>query len=60
MAAQKLGEAVYAEAQAAGGGQAAGAESAEPSGGAGGAGKSGGGEDKVVDAEYTEVKDKNS
>jgi molecular chaperone DnaK len=51
-AAQKLGEAMYAQAQAAAG-QGGGAGGP---GGAGGAGPAG--DEKVVDAEYTEVKDK--
>jgi molecular chaperone DnaK len=56
-ASQKLGEKVYGDAQAAGGPGAAGA------GGAGAGGHAGGGEAKkdegdVVDAEFTEVKDK--
>jgi molecular chaperone DnaK len=42
---QKLGEAMYAQGQ-------------EQAGGAGGAEAKGGGEEKVVDAEYTEVKDR--
>jgi len=54
MASQKLGEKIYAQQQAAGGGAQGGGESA--------AGGSGGGEKKddgdVVDAEFTEVKDK--
>jgi molecular chaperone DnaK len=50
-ASQKLGEAMYAQSQAQGGG---GGEA----GGAGGAGAQGGHEEKVVDAEYTEVKDR--
>ena len=51
-ASQKLGEAMYAQSQGqAGGGAGAGA--------AGGAGTQGGdNEEKVVDAEYTEVKDR--
>ena len=55
--AQKLGEAMYAQAQAAAGAAGAGA-------GAGGAGEGAGarehkeGDEKVVDAEYTEVKDR--
>ena len=52
-ASQKLGEAMYAQAQAQGG---------QPGSGGGGAGPSGeagkSGEEKVVDAEYTEVKDR--
>ncbi len=50
-ASQKLGEAMYAQSQAQGGPQAGGAQ---------GAGGEGGGsnEEKVVDAEYTEVKDR--
>ena len=47
-ASQKLGEAMYAKAQA---------ETQAAGGGAEGEGK-GSGEEKVVDAEYTEVKDK--
>jgi molecular chaperone DnaK len=50
--AQKLGEAMYAQAQA-----AAGAGAAEGGAGAG-AGASKEGDEKVVDAEYTEVKDR--
>jgi molecular chaperone DnaK len=57
-AAQKLGEIMYAQAQGAAGGQPGGGA---PGGGAG-AGAAGGaskeGEEKVVDAEYTEVKDR--
>jgi molecular chaperone DnaK len=52
-AAQKLGEAIYASAQPQQGAQAS---SAEPGGGGGGGG--GKGDEKVVDAEYTEVKDR--
>jgi molecular chaperone DnaK len=52
-ASQKLGEAMYAQAQAQGGGAGA---AGGPGAGAGGA--QGGNEEKVVDAEYTEVKDK--
>jgi len=55
---QKLGEAMYAkaqaEAQAAGGGGAGGGAGGAGAGGAG----SGGGDEKVVDAEFTEVKDR--
>jgi len=47
--AQKLGEAMYAQAQAAAGAAGAGGE---------GAGAAKEGEEKVVDAEYTEVKDR--
>jgi molecular chaperone DnaK len=47
-ASQKLGEAMYAKAQA---------ETQAAGGSADGEGK-GSGEEKVVDAEYTEVKDK--
>jgi molecular chaperone DnaK len=57
-ASQKLGEAMYAQSQQQGGGAAGGGQ---PGGGAsGGAGAQGGGndEEKVVDAEYTEVKDR--
>jgi molecular chaperone DnaK len=50
-ASQKLGEAMYAQGQ----GQP-GAEGGAPGGAGGGEGK--GGEEKVVDAEYTEVKDR--
>jgi molecular chaperone DnaK len=49
-ASQKLGEAMYAQSQAQGGAAGGGA------GPAGGEAK--GGDEKVVDAEYTEVKDK--
>jgi molecular chaperone DnaK len=53
-ASQKLGEAMYAQAQ-----QAAGAQGGGEAGGAQGAGNAGAGdEEKVVDAEYTEVKDR--
>jgi molecular chaperone DnaK len=48
--AQKLGEAMYAQAQAAQGG--------EEHAGAGAGPSKGGGDEKVVDAEYTEVKDR--
>jgi molecular chaperone DnaK len=47
-ASQKLGEAMYAKAQA---------EAQGPAGGDKGSGGDKGGEEKVVDAEYTEVKD---
>ena len=52
-ASQKLGEAMYAQSQ--GGG-----EGAAPGGGGASGGAQGGGanEEKVVDAEYTEVKDR--
>jgi molecular chaperone DnaK len=54
-ASQKLGEAMYAQAQQAAGQQGGGGEA----GGAQNAGNAGGGdEEKVVDAEYTEVKDR--
>jgi molecular chaperone DnaK len=53
-ASQKLGEAMYAQGQGAGAGAGSGAEGA---GGAGGA-QGGNNEEKVVDAEYTEVKDR--
>jgi molecular chaperone DnaK len=49
-ASQKLGEAMYAQSQAQGGAQAGGAQ--------GGGGEGGSSEEKVVDAEYTEVKDR--
>jgi molecular chaperone DnaK len=49
-ASQKLGEAMYAQGQGQPGGEGAGQ-------GAGGGGDKGG-EEKVVDAEYTEVKDR--
>jgi molecular chaperone DnaK len=53
-ASQKLGEAMYAQAQGQGGGP--GGPGPAPSGDAGGGEK--GGDEKVVDAEYTEVKDR--
>jgi molecular chaperone DnaK len=53
-ASQMLGEAMYAQGQGAGAGAGSGAEGA---GGAGGA-QGGNNEEKVVDAEYTEVKDR--
>jgi molecular chaperone DnaK len=60
-AAQKLGEIMYAEAQAKSEAAGAGAAGAGPTG-AGGGGSAGGDagkkEETVVDAEYTEVKDK--
>jgi molecular chaperone DnaK len=58
-ASQKLGEAMYAQAQAeagAAGGPGGGAAGAGAAGGGGGEAK--GGEEKIVDAEYTEVKDR--
>ena len=55
--AQKLGEAMYAQAQAAQGGAQEGAAQGHESHGAK-AQSSGGGDEKVVDAEYTEVKDR--
>jgi molecular chaperone DnaK len=57
-ASQKLGEAMYAQAQAEAG--AAGGPGAGAGGGgqAGGGGDAKGGEEKIVDAEYTEVKDR--
>jgi len=56
-AAQKLGETMYADAQAAAGGAAGGG--GNPGGAAGGSGgASKDGEEKVVDAEFTEVKDR--
>jgi molecular chaperone DnaK len=67
-AAQKLGEKVYADQAKAQGDGAAGGPQGQPGGGAApGAGGGGGGqpqekevEGNVVDAEYTEVKDKKS
>ncbi len=61
-ASQKLGEKVYADAQAAAG-AAAGADAADPgaagaTGGGGNAQSPKAGDDDVVDAEFTEVKDK--
>ncbi len=53
-AAQKLGEAMYAQAQA--GGDGGGPPGGAPGGGGGGA--NAGNDEKVVDAEYTEVRDK--
>ncbi len=50
-ASQKLGEAMYADSQKTAGQQ-------EPAAGDAGAGPGGGGDEKVVDAEYTEVKDR--
>jgi molecular chaperone DnaK len=58
MASQKLGEKIYADAQAKGG--AAGAEAQEPAGGSEGGERERTVEGEVVDAEYTEVKDKKS
>ncbi len=55
-AAQKLGETMYADAQAAAGGAAPGGGGNAAGGGGGGASKDG--EEKVVDAEFTEVKDR--
>ena len=55
-ASQKLGEKVYADAQAAAGASAAGAETAAGAAGAGAKAKPA--DDDVVDAEFTEVKDK--
>jgi molecular chaperone DnaK len=58
-AAQKLGEMMYAEAQQAAGAAGGPGGGGAPGGGAGGAGAGGGKhEEKVVDAEYTEVKDR--
>jgi molecular chaperone DnaK len=54
-AAQKLGEAIYASQQAAGAQTGAGAEGGAQGGKAAGGGKA---DENVVDAEYTEVKDK--
>ncbi|MDE2004755.1 MAG: Hsp70 family protein, partial [Betaproteobacteria bacterium] len=58
-ASQKLGEAMYAQAQAAQGGAGAGAGQGPSGEGPAGQGAgSRGGDEKVVDAEYTEVKDR--
>jgi molecular chaperone DnaK len=59
-ASQKLGEAMYAQAQAEAGaaGGAGGAAGAGAGGAGGGAGEAKGGDEKIVDAEYTEVKDR--
>ena len=57
-ASQKLGEKVYADAQAAAGAAAAGAESAPGAGAAASGAKAKPADDDVVDAEFTEVKDK--
>ncbi len=58
-ASQKLGEAMYAQAQAAQGGAGAGAGQGPSGEGPAGQGAgSKGGDEKVVDAEYTEVKDR--
>ena len=58
-AAQKLGEKMYAKQQAeAGGANAQAGAGAGPQGGAGGASGGGAKDDDIVDAEYTEVKDK--
>jgi molecular chaperone DnaK len=58
-AAQKLGEKMYADAQAAGQAQAGGPGQGGPQAGAGGQGAQTKPEDEnVVDAEFTEVKDK--
>jgi molecular chaperone DnaK len=54
-ASQKLGEAMYAHAQSQAGGASA---TGQGDGGAAGEPGKGGGEEKVVDAEYTEVKDR--
>ncbi len=54
---QKLGEAMYAKAQADAQASAGGAPGGEAGGGQGG-GHSGSGDEKVVDAEFTEVKDR--
>jgi molecular chaperone DnaK len=54
-ASQKLGEAMYAQAQSQAGGASA---TGQGDGGAAGEPGKGGGEEKVVDAEYTEVKDR--
>ena len=56
-ASQKLGEAMYAKAQADAQASAGGAPGGEAGGGQGG-GHSGSGDEKVVDAEFTEVKDR--
>ena len=59
-ASQKLGEAMYAQAQAEAGaaGGPGGGSGAGGGGAAGGGGEAKGGEEKIVDAEYTEVKDR--
>ncbi len=56
-ASQKLGEVMYAQAQAAAGGGDAGGGGA-PGGGAGAGGGHANADEKVVDAEFTEVKDR--
>ena len=56
-AAQKLGELMYAQAQAEAG-EAGGAGGPGPGGGGAQGGEGGKHDEKVVDAEYTEVKDK--
>jgi len=55
-ASQKLGEAMYAQAQSEAG--AAGGPGAASGGGAGSGDAKGGDDEKIVDAEYTEVKDR--
>jgi molecular chaperone DnaK len=59
-ASQKLGEAMYAQAQSEAGAAGGPGASGPGGGGAGGAGggEAKGGDEKVVDAEYTEVKDR--
>jgi len=56
--AQKLGEAMYADAQAAAGAAGPGAAGGAGPGDGAGAGRANEGEEKVVDAEFTEVKDR--
>ena len=58
-ASQKLGEAMYAQAQAeAGAAGGPGGATGGPGAGAAGSDAKGGGDEKIVDAEYTEVKDR--
>jgi len=58
-ASQKLGEAMYAQAQAeAGAAGGPGGAAGGPGAGAAGSDAKGGGDEKIVDAEYTEVKDR--
>ncbi len=55
---QKLGEAMYAKAQADAQASAGGAAGGDGAGGGQGGGHGGSGDEKVVDAEFTEVKDR--
>ena len=55
---QKLGEAMYAKAQADAQASAGGAPGGDGAGGGQGGGHGGSGDEKVVDAEFTEVKDR--